>query len=87
MFKIFSWLYVTSSCFKQPPTDTKYILLLSYPGVGARLLSGGLITSSDNPLDFHSEILLVLLIFFKDICALAEILNNFAHHLFQNKFY
>ena len=25
------------------------------PGVGARLVSGGLIILSDNPLDFHSE--------------------------------
>ena len=64
MFTIFSLLYVTLSSFKQPPLNYKYILLLSYPSAGARLLSGGLITSSDSPLDLHSEILSVLLVVF-----------------------
>ena len=63
MFTIFFWLHVILSCFKQSSLNSKYIFLLSYPSVGARLLSGGLITSSDSPLDFHSEILSVLLFF------------------------
>ena len=63
MFTIFPWFYAILSCFKQPPLNSKYILLLSYPRVRARQLSGGLITSSDSPLDFHSEIPSVLLIF------------------------
>ena len=63
MVAFFSWLYVILSGFKQPPLNSKYILLLSYPSVGARLLSGALVTSSDSPLDFYSEIMSVLLIF------------------------
>ena len=63
MFAIFPWLYVILSCFREPPVNSKYIILLSYPIVGARLLSGGLITSLDSSLDFHSEVLSVLLIF------------------------
>ena len=78
---IFPRFYVVLFCFKQPPSNSKYIILLVYPDVGARLLSGGLITSSDSPLEFHSELLLVLL-FFEDICTLAEILDNFVYHLF-----
>ena len=68
MFTIFPWLYVILSRFKQPPLNSKYFFLSSYPSVGARLLWAGLITSSDSPLDFHSEILLVLLIFYKYLC-------------------
>ena len=63
MVAFFSWLYVILSGFKQPSLNSKYILLLSYPSVGARLLSGALVTSSDSPLDFYSEIMSVLLIF------------------------
>ena len=63
MFTIFLWLYVILSCFKEPPLNSNYILLLSYPSVGAKLLSGGLKTSSDSSLDFHSKILSELLIF------------------------
>ena len=51
-----------------------------YSSFGARLLLfivGGLITSSDNPLDFHDEICFYYYYFFKNICSLAGILNNF----------
>ena len=44
------------SCFKQLPLNFTCIVLPVYFSVGADVLSGGLITSSDNPLDFHSEI-------------------------------
>ena len=63
MFTIFLREYVILYCFKEPPLNSKYILSLSYPSVGARLLSGDLISSSDSPLNFCSEILSVLFIF------------------------
>ena len=66
MFTVFV-LNVKSSCFiRQLPLNFTYTLLPEYFSVGARLLlfiAGGLTTSSDNPLDFHDEILLVLPIF------------------------
>ena len=45
------------------PLNPTYIILAAYFSVGARLLLdvvGGLMASSDNPLDFHSEISSVL---------------------------
>ena len=53
---IFLCLLLTSSSFKQLPLNIKYLLpSFSNPGLGARLVSGGLIILSDNPLDFHFE--------------------------------
>ena len=44
------------SHIKQSTLNGKYIFLsFLNPGVGARLVSGSLITLSDNPLDFHSK--------------------------------
>ena len=65
MLTIFIWLIVILSCFKQLPLNFTCIVLPVYFSVGADVLSGGLITSSDNPLDFHSEIWSLLLIFLK----------------------
>ena len=65
MLTVFPWLNVFLSCFKQLPLNFKYILLPVYFSAGASVLSGGVITSSGNPLDFHSYILSVLPIFFK----------------------
>ena len=53
------------SCFKQLPLNVTYILLPACSSVGESLLSVGLITLSDNPLDFYSEIFSVLPIFLK----------------------
>ena len=54
-------------CFiRQLPLNFTNIFLSIYSSFGARLLLfivGDLITSSDSPLDFHDEILLVLLTF------------------------
>ena len=60
-------LNVNLFCFiRQLPLSFTYIFSPAYPNVGARLLLfivGDLMTSSDNPLDFLDEILLVLPIF------------------------
>ena len=54
-------------CFiRQLPLNFTNIFLSIYSSFGARLLLfivGDLITSTDSPLDFHDEILLVLLTF------------------------
>ena len=47
---------LASSFFKQLPLNVKYIFSsFLKPGLGARLVSGGLTILSDNLLDFHSE--------------------------------
>ena len=53
---ILSYSLLALPRIKQSTLNGKY-LFSSFlnPGVGARLVSGGLITLSDNPLDFHSE--------------------------------
>ena len=56
------------SCIKQPPSNfTRTLSLIKCnEGVGLLLgVVGGLILSSDNPLDFHAEILSLLPIFLK----------------------
>ena len=56
------------SCIKQPPSNVTRILSLIKSNEGARPLLdvvGSLILSSDNPLDFHAEILSVLHILLK----------------------
>ena len=56
MFTVFPRLNVILSCFKQLPLNCTCILLPVYFSVGAKLLDvvGGLIISSDNPLDSHN---------------------------------
>ena len=46
----------------------------------------GLIVSSDNHLDFHDKIMLVVGAY-RNICILVEILTNFVYHHLQNDFY
>ena len=47
---------------------------------------GGLIVSSENPLDFHDKILLVVGVISKFYIS-VEKLNNFEYHHLQNDFY
>ena len=66
VFTIFPWLNVLLSWSEQLPLS--FTLDLVPKDSGARLLSdvvGSLIISSDNPLNFHSEIQSVLPIFLK----------------------
>ena len=51
MFTVFPCLNVILPCFKQLSLNHTYIILPVYFTAGARLLSGGLMTSVDNPLD------------------------------------
>ena len=52
---IFLYLLLASSSFKQSPLNTKYLFpWFLNTGVGSRLVSGGLIILSDDPLDYHS---------------------------------
>ena len=79
MFATFPWLNVILSCFKRLPSSQMLLLFCYQHNLMLELLAiiynygllsslaGGLITSSDNPWDFHSEIWSALLIF----------LNNF----------
>ena len=63
MFIIFSWLNVIFSCFKQSLLNFTLALVTTKSNEGLRILLfvvGGLILSSDNPLDFHDKILLLL---------------------------
>ena len=67
LFNIFL-LNVNLCCFiRQLPLNFTNIFFFSkYSSFGGRLLLfivGGLITSSDNLIDFHDEMILVLLIF------------------------
>ena len=68
MFTVFL-LNVDLFCFiRQLPLNFTSIFLLIYSSFGAKMLLfivGDLITSSNNPLDFHDKILLVLAIFLK----------------------
>ena len=59
MFTIVSWGNISLFCFNQPPLSFSFILLPRQSINGERLLSdveGGLMLSSNNPLDFHSKI-------------------------------
>ena len=47
-------------CFKQLPLNFTYILLPVCFNVGASVLTGGLVTSLDNPFHPHDQILSVL---------------------------
>ena len=65
-------------------------LVITWFNTEARLLldaAGGLILSSDNPLEFHPEIWSLLPTFLKNIYRLAKALNNFPFHNLQNDFY
>ena len=56
------------SCIKQPPSNFTHTLSSIKSNEGARPLLNvvvGLILSSSNPLDFHAEILPLLLILLK----------------------
>ena len=56
-----SAVYMRLSCSKQPPMNSTLILVPTLSKFGLSLLlvvAGDLMTSSDNPLDFHEEILL-----------------------------
>ena len=73
-------------CFKQVRTNLTRDLVLIWFIAGARLLlnaAGGLILSSDNPFDFHTEISSTLP-FFK---YQTKTKNNFACHHLQDDFY
>ena len=68
MFNIFLLNVNLFYFITQLPLNFTNMFLPIYSSVGARLLLfivGDLITSSDDPLDFHDEMLLVLLIFLK----------------------
>ena len=63
MFTIFPWLNVIFSCSKQSPLNLTLALVPTNYNEGLRNLLdvlGGLILSSDNPLDFHDKIILGL---------------------------
>ena len=66
MFNVFL-INMNLFCFiRRLPLNFTNMFLSIYSSFGARLLLfivGDLITSADNPLDFHDEMLLVLLIF------------------------
>ena len=70
MFNIFL-LNVNLFCFiRQIQRNFTNMSFPLYSSFGVRLLLfivGGLITSSDNPLDFHDEMFLVFLIFLKHL--------------------
>ena len=91
MFIIFPWLNVIFSCFKQSPLNLTLPLVPTKCNEGLRNLLdvvGGLLLSSDNPLDFYDKIILGLsLAVLKYLYALVEILTNFGCHLLQNDFY
>ena len=56
IFIILSYLLLALSSFKQLHINVKYLFpSLLNPGLGERLVSGGLIILSDIPLDFYSE--------------------------------
>ena len=60
MFTIFPWFNVIFSCFKQSLLNFTLALVPTKFNEGLRILFGvvgGLILSSDNPLDFHDTIL------------------------------
>ena len=66
MFTIFPSLNVNFSCFKQTPLNFTLALIPTKSKGGLRILFdviGGLILSSDSPLDFHDKILLSLALF------------------------
>ena len=63
MFVLFPWLNIIFSCFKQSPLNFTLALVPTKSNEGLRILLdvvGGLILSSDNPLDFHDKIILGL---------------------------
>ena len=58
MVTIFPWEYIILFCFKQLLLNFT-LILAQRANFGVRLLSnvvGGLITSSNNPLDFHNKL-------------------------------
>ena len=65
MFTIFTWLNGSLSYFKQLPLSFTLTLLPEKISFGASVLSGSLMISLDNPLDFHSQIISVLPVFLK----------------------
>ena len=63
MFTIFPWLNVIFSCFKQSSLNFTLTLVPTKSTVGLSILLdvvGDSILSSENPLDFHDKILLLL---------------------------
>ena len=52
---ILSYLLLALPCIKQSLNVKYFFPSFLNPDVGARVVSGGLIILSDNPLDFHSE--------------------------------
>ena len=59
MFTIVQSLKITFSCFKQPPLNFLLSLVPTKFTEGLSVLLdavGGLILSSDNPVDFHDKI-------------------------------